>query len=80
MPDPVPPERGGLSPETDVTPRPHSHLVADIMEARDCSKPDAESFIDCEGAEQAERVVRSRWIDDYEPPGGRERHQTGGNA
>ena len=43
MPDPVPPERGGLSPESDVTPRPHSHLVAGIMEARDCSKPEPES-------------------------------------
>lgn len=66
MPDAVPPERGGLAPETAVTPRPHAQLVAAIMEARDCQRPAAEDYIEREGAGQAERTVRSRWIDDSE--------------
>jgi hypothetical protein len=57
----VPPPKHGLVAETPVTPRPHSQLVAAIMEARDCAKPAAEAFIDEHGREHAERVVRARW-------------------
>ena len=48
--------------DEDVTPRPHADLVADVMEARSCSRPDAEDWIKRTGREDAERFVLARWL------------------
>ncbi|GGO03768.1 hypothetical protein [Haloarcula pellucida] len=47
--------------DVDVQPRSYKDLVVGIMEARDCSKPDAERFVDDRGREHAERVLLDRW-------------------
>jgi hypothetical protein len=57
----VPPPKHGLVDGGPVQPREHSQLVAAIMEARDCAKPEAEAYIHDYGALHAERVVRARW-------------------
>ena len=59
----VPPPKHGLVDRADVQPREHSQLVAAIMEARDCSKPEAEQYVKDYGSCHAERVVRARWRD-----------------
>jgi len=72
--DCVEPPRHGLVADDAVEPRPDARLVPAVMEARNCSKPAAEAFIDDHGRQQAERVVRARWRNC-----GRQRHQTGGD-
>jgi hypothetical protein len=48
-------------PAGDVTPRRYPALVARLMEARDCGKPAAETWIADHGRDAAEKRIRARW-------------------
>lgn len=64
MPDPVdPPKTDPLDVDDDaaVSPRPYADLVHGVMEARGCSKPDAEAWVDEHGRNAAERFLLARW-------------------
>ncbi|MFC6787460.1 hypothetical protein ACFQFH_16840 [Halobaculum halobium] len=64
MADPVdPPKTDPLDVDDDpaVSPRPYADLVTGVMEARDCSKPLAENWVDERGREAAERFLLARW-------------------
>ena len=54
-------DRKWMDQERDVEPRDRDDLVANIMEIRGMSKPDAEDFVDEQGLEHCERLVQSRW-------------------
>jgi hypothetical protein len=64
MPDPVPPPAADSRhvPAADVQPQPDRELVYGLMEARDCSKPAAERYLDEHGADHCERLLRARWL------------------
>ncbi|MFC7097918.1 hypothetical protein [Halobaculum marinum] len=64
MPDPVDPPKSDpldVDDDADVMPRPYADLVHGVMEARGCSKPDAEAWVDEQGREAAERFLLARW-------------------
>ncbi|QZP37156.1 hypothetical protein [Halobaculum magnesiiphilum] len=64
MADPVDPPRTDpldVDDDASVSPRPYADLVHGVMEARGCSKPDAEDWVDEHGREASERFLLARW-------------------